>query len=613
MRFFLSIDLNKNINKAYSFQNTVIAKHLKIEKKYNPDQNINLTTLFYERQKPGLIEKNWNSPFYNDGQYFIFTAGSVLYRNTYKNDQSVPDPKEILAILLEYGDDHYKVIKGNYYLVFLDKSEMKVSIYSSPMFMHPAFYSYIDNNLIVSNYIESFKEYIPLSIDEQGIVEFSLFDHSIYNRTIYKEIQNIPGGHLITFQNYQIECHIVYDIARWFTSRPKSREDSLILIKNTLNASLNDYINNTDLFNISLTGGFDGRLNFSFIDEADYPRLQAMSYGMRGSKQISVPETISKKLGFNYKPVFLDDNFESAYSELGHASIDLTCGVTGFNRAVYPYAYNIIKDYSRSCIIGQCDMIRPLYNNPAGAIFNDFSHAIFFDDFNSFKQNVLNFSCKAFIEKDWFTEKIIKNIYDEIEERYIKNYLYLNKKLQFYFFMLKESIMKYWHTEFHLVDIFVDDYVSFADLDYLELLFASEYAGIYKGLLANNQFERRKGQDLYVDLMSINNNKLNNFYLDRGFKPSWLKYGTSGWLGAAVAKKIKSSMTASKYNDTFNTERWSSLFYKQNQDHILSNSYYFNMYNIKKSIKEAQNDNGNSYRFNRAISLKLWLEKLGLI
>ena len=113
MRYFLSIDLNKKTHKPYSFQNTEIERYLKVENKYKPDQNINLTTLFYERQTPGLLERNWNNPYYNDDQHFVFIAGSVLFRNTYKKDHSVPDPKEILAILLEYGDDHYKFIKGN--------------------------------------------------------------------------------------------------------------------------------------------------------------------------------------------------------------------------------------------------------------------------------------------------------------------------------------------------------------------------------------------------------------------------------------------------------------------------------------------------------------------
>jgi hypothetical protein len=599
MRYYLSIDLNKKQHNPYSFHGTEIARHLKVECKYQPERYIQLTTLCYERENPGLIEKNWANPLYSDGQNFIFIAGYVLYRNAYNNNGLVPGPK---------------VIKGNYYIIYLNKSEEKIYLYSSPMFMHPAFYSYKYNRLIFSNYIEAFNEYIPLSIDERGLVEFSLFDHSIYDRTIYNEIKNIPGGHLITFQNSKTGYHLAYDVAEWYSDSPTSRKDSLGSINNSLKTSIGNYINNTDKFNISLTGGFDGRLNLSFIDKADYPRLRAMSYGMTGSNQIRIPEIIANKLGFEYSPVLLDDNFENVYNEMGHADINLTCGITGFNRAVYSYAYDIIKDYSRSCILGQCDMIRPLYNNPAGVIFNDFTHAIFFNDFKKYKNSVLDFTGYAFIKKELISENIIKNIYDEIYDIYIKRYLYLNRKLQYYFFLIKESMMKYWHTEFHLVDIFVDDYVSFADLDYLELLFSSEYAGIYKGLLAENQFGRMKGQDLYIDLMTLNNNKLNYIMSDRYFFPGWLKYGVPGFMIAGISKKIGNIKNRKNKNDTFNSKKWSELFYIKNKELILNPTSFFNIDNISTLLNSNNNWSSEMlYRINRSVSIKLWLDRNGLI
>lgn len=612
MRYFLSVDLNKKEHPSYSFHNKEITKYLKVEKSYQPESYIKLTTLCYEREKPGLIEKNWDKPVYNNKNYFIFVAGSVIHRNVYIKDELVPNPEEVLKIILRYGDEHYQFIKGNYYIIYLDKTEMKVNLYSSPMFMYPAFYSFRNSHIIISNYLESFCNYIPFSIDEQGLAEFTLFDHSIHNRTVYNEIKDIPGGHLIVFEKCKVTEKLVYDVAKWYTPSPKKRKDSLIEINYALQSSIGNYIKSTNKFNISLTGGFDGRLNFSFIKPDDYSRLIARSYGMRGSSQIKIPKIISEKLGFRYESVYLDDDFEKNYAKLGFLSVMLTCGVTGFNRAMYTYAYNIMKEFSRSFILGQCDMIRPLYNNPAGVIFNEFSNSIFFGNYELFREKVLNFSDKSFIQKDIFTDACIKNIYDEIKDRYISNYLFLNPKLRFYFFILKESMMKFWHTEFHLVDIFVDDYVSFADLDYLELLFNSEYAGIYKGLLASNQFQRRRGQDLYVDLMSLNNNSLNDIYLDRGFKPGWQKFGIAGWLLSAAAKK-KMLITKEKHNDTFNSTNWASLFYNYYRENIILKTEYFNMKNIISNIADNSTHSDENYRFDRLISLKIWLSKLGLI
>ena len=614
MRFFLSIDLNNSEHKDYTFKETLISKFLTVEHIQKPASNINLTTLQYDRKYPGLVEQNWENPIYNDDNFFLFIGGFVLFRNAYRTeDKIVPTPDEILKILNESGDNHYSILKGNYYIILYDKKSSKISLYSSPMFMHPGFYSFINNHLIFTNYLESFKEYMPISLDNQGMVEFALFDHCLHTRTIYKDIYSVQGGYHTEFSMKGIDEKLVYDVVNWNSKKPLKRKEAIGGINKALKTSIGDYVQNTDYFNISLTGGFDGRLNFSFIEKKDYSKLKARSYGMKGSSQISVPLEISKVLSFDYDPVFFDKEFEVDFSKEGFDSILLTCGITGFNRANYPYAYNKYSEFSRSCILGQCDMIRPMFNNPAGVIFNDFSWPVFFNDYETFRMNVMRFSKRSFLNEAYFTNEIIDTIYKEIHKKYIANYNELSKELQFYFFLLKESLMKYWHTEFHLVDIFVDDYVSFSDLDYLELLFNSEYAGIYKGLLAKSQFSRKSPHDLYVDLMSINNDKLNYIYNDRYFKPGWLKFGKLGWVMAAIAKKIGKHKNKTTYNDTFDMLKWSKSFYSENNDAIQKHTLVFNSIMIDKYLNNENDDSGMSYRFNRSISLKLWLQRMNLI
>jgi hypothetical protein len=610
MRFFLSIDLSNCFQKAYNFNGTLISKFLTIGKTYSPSSNIKLATIHYDRKSPGLIERNWDNPIYNDERFFLFIGGYVLYRNAFRTiEKIVPTPLEVLNIIIEKAEKHYAVLKGNYYIVIYNKISSIISIYSSPMFLHPAFYSYRNNHLIFTNYLESFKEYFPVSLDEQGLLEFTLLDHCLHTRTIYSEISSMPGGYLIEFQKNRISERLIYDIAEWHNNFPVKRKEVLQNINQSLKTSIGDYVQSTDKFNISLTGGFDGRLNFSFIKKDDYSRLKARSYGIPGSSQISIPQEISKKLNFDYEPVFFDKEFEQVYSTEGLNSINLTCGITGFNRAVYPYAYSKFGDFSRSCILGQCDMIRPLFTNPAGVIFNEFSWPIFFSDSDTFRRNATNFSKQAFVNEVFFSKENFDNIYNAVYQRYRVNYTGMCCELQFYFFLLKESLMKFWHTEFHLVDIFVDDYVSFADLDYLELLFNSEYAGIYKGLLAKNQIGRKTPHDLYIDLMTLNNNKLNHFYNDRGFKPGWLKLGLPGSILAASAKKINSFKKRKTVNDTFNSDVWSSKFYKENINSILKTSSVFNNDNISSAINKKNWDTSFSYRLNRSVSLKLWLQK----
>jgi len=56
---------------------------------------------------------------------------------------------------------------------------------------------------------------------------------------------------------------------------------------------------------VSVTSGFDGRTNIAMLRTDNFDYL-TFSYGMRGSRQITVPQSISKKLNIPYKPIYCD-------------------------------------------------------------------------------------------------------------------------------------------------------------------------------------------------------------------------------------------------------------------------------------------------------------------
>jgi len=608
MRYFLNINTQGETVNRFDFENTKLKELLNEKNSVQIDYNIFLTTLQYSREKPGLIEANWKMPYYNDASEFVFIGGSILYRNNMAVTHGpVPSPKAVLDFIKNNKYIHNE-FKGNYYIVYYNKQNKIITVYSSVLIMHPAYYSFnYTGDFVFTNSLVVFPKIDRSKINRQAILEHELFDHTIADKTLYEGVNAIEGGMKIEIGSGIEKKELIYDISKWHTNSPKTKKESLLNIKESLETSIGYYINKTDRFNISLTGGFDGRLNFSFIKKELYSRLRAVSYGIMGSKQIKIPKNISKKLNFRYSPIYFDDEFNEKYSSLGNLTVELTGGLTGFNRAVYPFAYDKIASYSRSCIIGQCDMIRPLFGNPAGIIINKFNKEIFYGSKENFVRLAMDFIGASFIKSEFFDKELLSNIYDEIRNKYIDGYKNFSTDLQFYFYLLKESLMKYWQTEFHIVDLYIDDYVSFADLDYLELLFNSEYAGLYKGLFATNQIERKNPHDLYIDLMSLNNNKLNYFFNDRYFMPGWLKFGKLGWIISGAAKKIGRYLD--KGDDTFNAKYWTKLYYESNTEIIREKSLFFEVSNIENAMqKREQLSTEDLYKLNRAISLKYWLK-----
>lgn len=612
MRYFLRIQhRNLTVNKTPK-NHTLIESYLPIKTVFQTSNQIFLQTYRYDTNDKSIIQSHWEQPFYEDDKGFLFIGGYVLNRLKYSNANGImaPTPKEIYDIVKVNADNLYDFFKGSYYLILFNKENEKLTIYSSPMNVFPAFYSFESDIFIFTNILEFIlQEKNTIEIDSTGLIEFSLFDHTIGNKTIYKDIFSPLGGTKIELQHGKCSESLVYDVSRWINKKPKTRKSSINEINKVLDQTIQNYIAPIDNFNISLTGGFDGRLNFSFLKPYQYKKAQAFSYGKKESLQISIPQMISKKLGFKYKSVLLETDFVERYADLGMAAILLTSGITPYRRANYLYGYNVIKDFSRNCIIGQCDLIRPLYTNPAGAIFNQFSKTIFFSkDFNKFEDQFKRIANIGYVNEELFSPEVALTIYNDISARYLTPYSNFSEKERYFIFLYSESMIKFWQTECHLVDFFVDDFISFSDLDYIEILSTTKYFGLYKGIFATNQYKRRKAHDLYIDLMKINNNRLNHIVTDRMFKPIWLNYGLLGYIIAYLGKE-KSKRRRSKFgNDTFGELEWSSKFYEKYKGEIYQNNTLFKNLSLTNNPYESD----NTYRFDRHISLKLWLQHAGI-
>jgi hypothetical protein len=610
MRYFIKIDLqNKPVPKT-GLEHARLQKYLPLKTVHKTGPSVFLQTFRYESRGSGVIDANWERPFFENNAFFMFVGGHVLFRlnAAEKSGTVVPTPEEICELIVREGENHYRYLKGNYYLLLVDKKKGSIVIYSSPLSLYPVYFTLQADVLAFSNILEwVLPESAPIAVNVQGLVEFALFDHPLGMNTLYRNIHAISGGTRIDISNNRFKETVVYDIAQWIHGKPISRREALPEISHVLRRVMADYTAPVSRFNLSLTGGFDGRLNLSLIHERDYPRMQTFSYAKSGSLQLSIPKKISEALGFGYKPILLDEEFVGQYAELGHETIMVSEGITPFIRANYLYGYGKLIDFSRYCILGQCDMIRPLYTNPAGAIFNKYSRGIFYQknfadfllDFNRLREN-------GFLKKDLFSDEMAEMIFNHVKDRYVTKYPQFTDPERYFLFLYKESMVKFWQTECHVVDLLVDDFISFADLDYLETLAASEYFGLYKGIFAANQFKRRTAHDLYIDLMALNNDRLNDFSTDRLFKPKWLKYGLLGLVAAFVGKNRAKRRFEKSGNDTFGGLDWSNLFYDRYKNEIKRENELFEL----KNMANQPYADDNLYRLDRHLSLKLWFDHL---
>jgi len=267
---------------------------------------------------------------------------------------------------------------------------------------------------------------------------------------------------------------------------------------------------------------------------------------------------ISKKLNLQYQPVYLDEKFEQDYQECSDNAIAFSNGTAPITRANYPYAYKNLQDYSDLVITGLfgSEILRPLHN--LGIQINNRSEKIFLgDDYpQAIREAIEEVKKKNYLNPD-ILSKSADSIIRSFKEDYFDKYQKYDKVTRFFFFIIQEGIRKYFMQEIQIERPWITTRFPYLDDDFVELIYKTQFAGMYNGFLGKSKIKRRKGQLLYAHIIRKYKPEMGDFLLDRGYSSNdLLKPFPFNYLFLAKGVYDTQRYVRKFGNDTFNSQKW---------------------------------------------------------
>jgi hypothetical protein len=493
--------------------------------------------------------------------YFIY--GSLFTNKKYQNLKTLAPhkvtPEELAALYIEFDENIVLYLKGSFVLVFVDEENFTVKAITDRLNVLPLYYCYKDQMLVLSSSVRMILKtgFVSNEMDYQALTEQLLFDYMLRDHYFYKDIRQTENGCIYSFNSKQLTNNHYWSVEDLYHEILLPRKDSLKLLSEQLFENVNLYTSDREKVLVSFTGGFDGRTNVAMIRKSTDDYL-CYSYGMPGSKQITIPETASKQMNIQYRPIYLDEQYEQQYDQCAFEAIEFSNGTAPIMRANYPYAYKQLCNFSDITITGLfgSEILRPLHN--LGIQINNHSESIFLDE--DYKVSILNsiqnVNRKKYLQADILnssTEKIIETFKADYFDKYAK----YDKITRFFFFILQEGIRKYFMQEIQIERVYVTTRFPYLDDDLVELIYKTTFAGMYNGFLKKSMVKRRKGQLLYAHIINKYKPELGKILLDRGYKPNdLLKPFPINYVylanGVYQAKKYQKKLP----NDTFNSKKW---------------------------------------------------------
>lgn len=456
---------------------------------------------------------------------------------------------------------YFNSMKGSFALVIVEDGIKKVTVITDRLNVLPLYYARAANRLVLSsNTAMMLKEnWIDREPDQMALTMQNLFDYMLGEYYFVNGIRRCENAMIYEFTDERLKKRSYWDVSDLYHEKLLPSRLSLDILSEQLKENVNLYASSSDRILVSLTGGFDGRTNLAMLDKPTREIL-CYSYGMPGSRQVKIPQIISKQTGIAYQPIFLDREFLEAYRHDTTVASYFSNGTApvGFNNI--PYAFSRLRSFSDTVITGLfgSEILRPLYNT--GIQINDQSFRIFLGrDY----ENGITQAIESVLPIRYFTaftpKKMREELIEYFRQHFFDPYRNFGKLTTFFFFVLQEGIRKYFSQELSIERVYVTMYYPYFDMDLIDLIYRTPWAGMYNGFLGSSKFKRRRGQLLYAHILQKYMPVLSTIPLDRGYTPqdlirvfplNYIKI----YRGVRTAKHYLSKHGG---NDTFKTEAWS--------------------------------------------------------
>lgn len=583
-------------------------KYICIEKKLNTSQVYYYSNTFDQSE----FEKSYLET--NEDLFFLF--GSVNFRNAINSGNNLNVPVEEVYKIVSKNKDFYKLIKGNFVCILFNKVNLSIEIINSPWGVIPVNY-WVKNGIvqISSNLTFILKQIEKPVLNKTSLIQVSLFDTILGSNTLVEGIKQLQYGEIISIVNNKVISSKYYTHSL-LLGHPKKRKESLYSIIENLKQNI-QILPLEKPFLFGLTGGYDCRLNLGLLPKDKYNKLIAYTYGMPISQEFKIAEEIAKRYGLKYKKILLEDEFEKDYIRNADEVLFLGDGFTPFMRVNYYYAHKHLSAYARECITGMygSEFIKPMHVMADSVSINPETVSAFFslkpidsiaEYFNNTKKSAVRY-----YNEEIYSNASLEETLEIIKNNYIVGKENLSKEERIFNFYLNEGMRKFFMEILRVDRMFVNHHLPYLDIDFLEVLLNSEYAGVYNNIFNESIIKRRKGQMLYVDVLDRVKPDLNNIPVDRGYKPKHMK-NLAGWTyvtaGYFLGKKMRHFL---KGNTTFNTKKWRGMVYNSNVETLKSSNSIFNdmLYKGFNSGYYLKNE----HVFGKHYSLKKWLDSNGLL
>lgn len=434
--------------------------------------------------------------FFESKDYILIGDVNPSFNNKIYSDTNLQNIEKNINLL------------NNGYLIFIDKTNNKFYLFTDVFGFYHIFYHEKETEIVISSDFNSIVPFSTKEHDDFAVLDIILFNYTLINRTLLKDIKRFFGGSKVIISNDSVNIDVVNNFANNFNFGEKVKLTHRQFAESIVN-SVREEIITTCPNELSMTGGFDSR---ALLATCTYLNLKvnAFTFGQEGNIEIETINPFIQKFVSNHRFIKLDNDYINSIDKTFESFISKNLDNPVFHSLVeYEHCKHSISGANLLMGFMGGELITG-QSIGAQVTFTKFAA----DLLSTNNKEIIK---KLFIEQLTLNDFLDKNYILGIADSYLDTlriYFLQENNLNVIRFVINEEYSKFFGAS---NKIFRNNnlVVPFIKVDFLTLLLNSEISFLRKKQFKKNPFANIKAKILYAKAINFLNPDLGSTKFDR--------------------------------------------------------------------------------------------------
>jgi asparagine synthetase B (glutamine-hydrolysing) len=509
---------------------------------------------FYYDQEHGIISAL-------DGFCFIDeqTAAGLV------KDENFPKGASALArvgqLYIKLGKEVFKHLRGSFNLFIYDVNKRECILGNDRFGFYPMYHGQSTEYLIFSSKLGSIVNSGLIQLpqaDLASLIEHLYFGYVISEHSYVQGVCTLSNASLIKVEKGKVATDKYWEMTSEYGKDSLSKKHSIDAIDQGLKAAISRIAQVDDALSCSITGGWDSRVVLSYLLPRARKRLYCYSFGANDAPDVTIPQLISRKESFRYRPFGLDHTYlDNDFIAAAKDTIKLSSGTRNYKRTHYLYALKQMGAHSQHQISGIFgDQVFKVGKPKGNIVLNQVALKCLE---SNFELDYLNKSLQTFL-KAFLPDHDNKELLSELLYRMVslkdQFSIYVSASERFVAFRFEINLRRYFGNEASSYNDYALCYSPFTDYDFVKTWLSTFYAGqLYPFQPATKAMQINSGT-LYATLVKRNYKPLIYYPTARGYTMA----DTLSFFGGFRILMAKLQREKNAHKDAFSTKDTVALF-----------------------------------------------------